>query len=98
MAQLVLGPIQRYVGETEAVIWVETDEPCEVEVLGHRESTFRVAGHDYALVVVDDLKPGTTTEYEVALDGVRRWPEEDSELPSSVIRTLGGGEPVQVAF
>jgi hypothetical protein len=98
MAQLVLGPLQRYVGETEAVIWVETDEPCEVEVLGHRERTFRVAGHDYALVVVDDLEPGTTTEYEVALDGERRWPEPDSELPPSVIRTVGGGEPVRIAF
>jgi hypothetical protein len=98
MAKLVLGPVQRYVGETEAVIWVETDEPCQVEVLGHREPTFRVAGHDYALVVVDDLEPGTTAEYEVALDGVRRWPEPESELPPSVIRTVGAGEPVRIAF
>ena len=35
MAKLVLGPLLRYVCETEAVVWVETDEPCEVEVLGH---------------------------------------------------------------
>ena len=37
MAKLVLGPLLRYVGETEAVVWVETDEPCEVEILGHSE-------------------------------------------------------------
>ena len=98
MAKLVLGPLLRYVGETEAVVWVETDEPCEVEVLGHSEPTFCVAGHHYALVVVDGLEPGSTTEYEVALDGERRWPEPDSEFPPSVIRTLGGDGPLRVAF
>ena len=44
MADLVLGPLLRYVSETEATVWVETDEPCEVEVLGRREPTFRVDG------------------------------------------------------
>ena len=34
MAGLVLGPLLRYVGRTEATIWVETDGPCEVEILG----------------------------------------------------------------
>ena len=34
MASLVLGPILRYVSETEATVWVETSAPCEVEVLG----------------------------------------------------------------
>ena len=58
MAKLVLGPLLRYVGETEAVIWVETDEACEVEVLGHSEPTFCVAGHHYALVIVEGLEPG----------------------------------------
>ena len=42
MPSLVLGPLLRYVGETEAVIWVETDSACEVEVLGTRERTFCV--------------------------------------------------------
>ena len=31
---LVLGPMLRYVGEECAHVWVETDSPCEVEVLG----------------------------------------------------------------
>jgi hypothetical protein len=98
MAKLLIGPLLRYVGETEAVIWVETDEQCEVEVLGHTEPTFCVAGHHFGLVVVDGLEPGSFTEYEVALDGVRRWPEPDSKYPPSVIRTLGAGEPIRLCF
>jgi hypothetical protein len=98
MARLVLGPLLRYVGETEAVLWVETEEQCEVEVLGHRTSTFCVGRHHFALVVVDDLEPGSRTEYEVALDGERCWPEADSPYPPSVIRTLGGPGPVRVNF
>ena len=37
MARLVLGPLLRYTGSTQATVWVETDGPCEVGVLGHRE-------------------------------------------------------------
>ena len=98
MAKLVLGPLLRYVSETEAVVWVETDEPCEVEVLGHTDSTFNVCGHHYAIVIVDGLAPGSTNPYEVALDGERCWPEPDSELPPSVIRTLGADGPLRLAF
>ena len=56
---LVLGPVLRYIGETEATLWVETDRPCQAEVLGHAGRTFEVAGHHYALVVVTGLRPGT---------------------------------------
>ncbi|HEX2128583.1 MAG TPA: alkaline phosphatase D family protein [Solirubrobacterales bacterium] len=98
MASLVLGPVLRYVSETEAVVWVETDEACAVEVLDHRERTFCVEGHHYALLPIEGLEPGTTYEYEVTLDGERRWPEPDSEFPPSAIRTLGSGEPVRLCF
>ena len=98
MAKLVLGPLLRYVSETEAVIWVETDEACEVEVLGHTEPTFCVGGHHFGIVIVEGLEPGSTNPYEVALAGVRRWPEPDSELPPSAIRTLGGDAPLRFAF
>jgi hypothetical protein len=98
MARLVLGPVLRYVGETEAVIWVETDEPCTVAVLGAEEKTFCVEGHHYALVVVEGLEPGRTYEYEVALDGSRRWPPLASEFPPSAIRTFAGRGPVRIAF
>src|SRR5437868_3038164 len=46
---LILGPMLRFVAETEATIWVETEAPCEVEVLGHTARTFHVEGHHDAL-------------------------------------------------
>ena len=50
---LVLGPLLRYAGARDATVWVETDAPCEVEVLvevlvegsSHRSHTFEVEGH-----------------------------------------------------
>jgi hypothetical protein len=98
MPALVLGPLLRYVGETQATVWVETDAACEVEILGHRARTFAVEGHHYALVVVEGLEPGSTHAYEVALDGQRRWPEDGSPWPASVIRTLRRDGPVKLAF
>ena len=56
--RLVLGPLLRYVGETEATVWVETDRACQVEILGHQARTFEVSGHHYGLVVIGDLRPG----------------------------------------
>jgi PhoD-like phosphatase len=98
MADLVLGPLLRYVSETEATVWVETDGPCEVEVLGHREPTFGFDGRHYALVRVEGLKPGGFYEYEVALDGERRWPLPGSEMPPSAIRTISPGKPLDICF
>jgi len=98
MADLVLGPLLRYVGETEATVWVETDSPCEVEVLGHRERTFTVEEHFYALVRIEDLEPGSFNEYEVRLDGERRWPQPGSDLPPSAIRTFDSDKPLDICF
>ena len=98
MPELVLGPKLRYVGETEATVWVEVDAPCEVEVLGHRAPTFCVAGHHYALVTIRGLEPGSWTPYEVALDGERVWPLSGSEFPPSVIATLARGRPARIVF
>jgi hypothetical protein len=98
MADLVLGPMLRYVSEAEATIWVETDEPCEVAVLGAVEPTFTVDGHHYALVRVEGLKPDTEHPYDVRLDGDLRWPEADSPLPPPSLRTLGGAGPLDIAF
>jgi PhoD-like phosphatase len=98
MADLLLGPLLRYVGETEATVWVETDSSCEVEVLGRREPTFTVEERFYALVRVEDLEPGGFHEYEVKLDGERRWPPAGSDLPPSAIRTLGRDRPLDICF
>lgn len=95
---LVLGPMLRYVAETEATFWVETDRACEVEILGRRAQTFEVAGHHYGLVVLDGLRPGGEYEYQVTLDGERRWPERDSVFPPSVLRTVAPGRPFRLAF
>ena len=95
---LVAGPLLRYVGDTCATVWVETDRPCTVEVLGHRASTWGVHGHHYALVVVEGLRPGTETAYTVLLDGDRVWPEAGSPYPPSVVRTLGDDRRLRLAF
>lgn len=98
-ARLVLGPLLRYAGEREATVWVETDAPCEVEVLDRRERTFQVAGHHYAILALTDLEPGSATEYEVALDGERRWPDPSvGDFPPSAIRTIHPGRSLNVAF
>src|SRR5262245_4235043 len=98
MTRLVLGPLLRYVSETEATVWVETSDACEVEILGRREPTFSVAGHHYALVRIEGLEPGAFCEYEVHLDGERGWPSADHDLPPSAIRTFSPGKPVDVCF
>jgi hypothetical protein len=95
---LVLGPLLRHVDPVSATVWVETDRRCEVSVLGRTARTFCVGGHHYALVVVEDLEPGSTTPYEVHLDGHRVWPEEGSAFPPSRIRTPGGGRSFRLAF
>jgi PhoD-like phosphatase len=96
--EILIGPLLRYVSETEATVWVETSEACEVEVLGQREPTFGVGGHHYALVRIEGLEPGGFYEYEVALDGERRWPPADSDLPPSAIRTFSPGKAVDICF
>jgi PhoD-like phosphatase len=95
---LVLGPLLRYVSESAATIWVETDRSCEVEVLGQRARTFEVAGHHYALVMISGLQPGTEREYQVTLDGTLRWPEQDTRFGPSVLRTLDPQRPTRLAF
>jgi hypothetical protein len=98
MTGLALGPLLRHVGPDDATLWVETDAPCTVEVLGHSERTWTVAGHHYALVCVDGLTPGTSTPYEVRLDGDVVWPEPDSHRPLPRIRTLDPDRSLEVVF
>lgn len=98
MANLVLGPVLRYVDATEATVWVETDAPCEVEVLGHTARTFGVEGHHYALVLIGGLDAATRYEYTVKLDGREVWPESHSPFPPSVIRSFDAERPFKLAF
>ena len=98
MVRLILGPLLRYVSDTEATVWVEVAAPCKVSVLGATASSFTVAGHHYALVVLDGLAPGSTLPYEVALDGVACWPLPDDPYPPCVIRTHTEDESLRLAF
>ncbi|MGA4963270.1 alkaline phosphatase D family protein [Streptomyces pseudogriseolus] len=100
MAGLRLGPLLRYVDGSSATVWAETDGPGTVEVrcpdgTGGTSGTFQVYGHHYALVRVTGLTPGTTTPYEVFVDGERVWPlarEPFPSFPPSVIRTPAGDD------
>lgn len=115
MAGLRLGPLLRYVdweSGTTATVWVEASRPCTVEVrcadgASGASPTFSVAGHHYALIVVEGLTPGSTTAYEVLIGARRVWPPDDSHLPPSTITTpsaaapdVAGAEPdgVRVSF
>ena len=95
---LVLGPLLRYVGETEATIWVEVSEPCEVSVLSGRTRTFCVRGRHYAIVYIKGLLPGTRNPYTVELDGERVWPDPGSAMPQPSIRTPKEGERHRLIF
>jgi hypothetical protein len=98
VAELILGPMLRYVSSTEATVWVQTDARCEVEVLGRRARTFCVGGRHYALVAIRDLEPGSSTEYEVRLDGEVRWPEAGSPFPASRIQTLPAQGQIKIVW
>jgi PhoD-like phosphatase len=98
MPELILGPVLRYVSHHEATVWVETDGPCEVEVLDHTARTFEVAGHHFALVVIGGLAPGSATAYEVHLDGHRAWPPAGDVFPPCSIRTLPEEGRIRLAF
>ena len=98
VAELVLGPLLRYVDDTSATVWVETDRPCTVRVLDAESPTFTVHGHHFALVDVLGLEPGSSTPYEVHLDGARCWPDPALKLPASRIRTLDPSRPFRLVF
>ena len=93
---LILGPVLRHVGETTASVWIQTDAPGEVTVLGCSARTFEVQDCHYALVPVQGLTPDSVTEYTVAINGEKVWPEPDSPFPPSVIRTRGPGSADQL--
>jgi hypothetical protein len=97
MSELLLGPLLRHVGETDATVWVETSAACEVEVLGCSDRTFEVLGHHFALVHVTGLEPGSRVAYKVHLDGERVWPFLDG-WPASMIRPVEPDSPQTIAF
>ncbi|WP_435202238.1 alkaline phosphatase D family protein [Janibacter sp. GS2] len=99
---LVLGPLLRFVGEHNASIWVETADAATVSVradgLTWSAPTFRVEEHHYALVLLDELEPGRTYDYEVLIGDEPVWPLPDSPFPASSIATLDHARPTTLAF
>ena len=98
MTELLLGPVLRHVGEHDATVWVETSAPGTVEVLGHHERTWTVAGHHYALVEVTDLPPASHTPYDVRVDGEVVWPRRGDPHPPPAIRTIDPERTLRVVF
>jgi phosphodiesterase/alkaline phosphatase D-like protein len=98
MVSLVLGPMLRHVDATSATVWVETSDPCEVAVLSGAQRTFQVGDRHYALVMIGGLEPGTSTDYEVRLDGEKVWPPPDTSFPGPRIRTPDPGRQIRLAF
>src|SRR5215210_3983717 len=96
MAALVLGPMLRYADPNEATVWVETDEACEVEILEQTTPTFCVAGHHYAILILQDLEPGSEYPYTVTLDGRLAWPERGER--EGLIRTPDKADCLNLAF
>jgi len=83
---LLIGPVLRRVTGDRATIWLETTGPTVVRVEAEgggagSAPTFTAYGHHYALVVVDNLRPGAASAYTVALDDRVVWPRPDSAYP-----------------
>ena len=96
--EIVVGPLLRYVDETTATIWLETDAPCAVRILDTEAGTFTVHGHHYAILDITGLTPGSSTPYEVHLDGERAWPQPGDDLPPCRIRTVDPSRPLRLVF
>jgi PhoD-like phosphatase len=100
---LILGPALRHVSDTTALVWVQTENACTVEILGCSARTFEVQGYHFALVLITGLTPDSVTEYQVSIDGDTVWPIDDetfAKFPPSVIRTRGpaGGHRLRAIF
>lgn len=98
MPEVRVGPLLRHVGATDATVWVETDQPCRVEVLGHHADTFEVEGHHFALVCVAGLDPSREHPYAVHLDGQKAWPPDDYDFPPPRIRLMPQDGSLRLVF
>src|SRR6478735_5928743 len=89
---LVLGPMLRHIGETDASVWVETSAASVVTVEADgrewRAPTFAVKGHHYALVIVDGLTTGDELPYAVRIGDEAVWPPVGQAFPPPRIRTI----------
>ena len=93
MADLVLGPLLRYVSETEATVWVETERalrgrgprPPRADLRASTATTTRWSGSRGS-----SRAASTSTRSASTASGAGRAPGAD--LPPSAIRTLEPGQ------
>lgn len=93
-----MGPLLRHVGKSDATIWVETDVPCQVEVLDHTADTFEVEDHHFAVVCIQGLDPEVEYPYEIRLDGIPAWPPTDYEFPRPRVRLMPRNGTLRLLF
>ena len=98
MREVRVGPLLRHIGRSDATVWVETDGPCQVGVLGRTADTFEVEGHHFAVVCIEDLEPGREHPYEVHLDGRHAWPPPDYPFPHPRIRLIPDADRLRLLF
>ena len=113
MAELVLGPLLRYVGGHIAVFWVETDAPCEVRGAGRdARARSRSEGHHYGVVQIREPRAGHHVRVRgrarrrrgLAAEGVRlpaqpaSAPTADDEQPADRLRLVPRGGAQRAAL
>ena len=100
MAELILGPMLRYLDETQRDrSGSRPTGPARSRCWAARERTFCVEGHHYAIVPITGLEPGETYPYEVRLDGERalaRWRARSSRRARS--GTIHPERPLKIVF
>nr|WP_296767448.1 alkaline phosphatase D family protein [Rhodococcus sp. (in: high G+C Gram-positive bacteria)] len=99
-SSLVLGPLVRYVGSSDATFWFEFDAPgtvvvrTDVGASGHAQ-TWGVHGHHYALVALEGLPANSPITYDVQFGEEIVWPEAGK---TAAIHTVDEHGPVTLAF
>ena len=83
----------------DATVWVETDAPCEVEILGARDAHLPGRGPPLrARRTSRASNPAGRHAVRGALDGERCWPPPTADWPPSVHPDAGAGEHAAARF
>ena len=94
---LVLGPLLRYVGETEASSGSRPTRPARSRCSARASAPSAWRATTTRSSAAAASSPGTWHEYEVRLDGERVWPR-GRRLPAERLPHLSEGDAAQVVF
>src|SRR5918993_1223609 len=98
MPKLVLGPLLRYVGETQATVWVETDDAARVEVLVSPEPVAPPDGPAFPASTIRTLHGDHPLRIAFGSCRVAVPHEPPWTLPPSADRKRGKGADALYAF